>query len=284
VSAARRSLALASLMVVAVLGVMASPDLLVEPPGLTSRVESRGGTTAPAPLASREAQELLDVGTSADPAPAPEAPLPIEVARRVPVELAQQLAGEPRGAALAVRELIDGMSDDELRSTLAELTNLDARDLDRIRDVHDYSLRLAAIAMNGVITELEPDGEEVPELLFSRDVDARGEPLEVEESFDGAPRDRIYASFPTEGYASDRVLVKWFREGQPRSLVQELLGDDPSMLVFGRYRIDPRDPSSFIWLSRERGWERGRYRVELYDPAEPLRKLAMGRFVISDAN
>jgi hypothetical protein len=173
------------------------------------------------------------------------------------------------------------MSDADLRSAISELTNLDARDLDGIRDVRDYSQRLATIAMTGLVTPSEPESAPVPELTFSRTVDASGAPLDAADRFDGYSGERIYAHFSGDDYAGDRVLVKWFRQGAPRSVFEELLGGSPRMLVFGRYRIGPGAASSYVWASRERDWEPGRYRVELYDPSEPLRKLAAGNFVIS---
>jgi hypothetical protein len=36
-----------------------------------------------------------------------------------------------------------------------------------------------------------------------------------------------------------------------------------------------------VWLSRKKDWEPGKYVVEFYDPAEPLAKLAEGRFTVA---
>jgi hypothetical protein len=246
-----------------------------EPASPALPVEAFAGRAAPALPAPVGAPEVR----SSAPAHQPEAPPAI---LEDPEQLARLASTED--PALAVQTLLDDMSDAELRSTLSELTNLDAGDLAGIRNVREYSERLAAIAMKGVITapEPEPEGQSAPvsEVTFSSAVDEYGAPVAVAERFDGTPRDRIYAHFPTERYSGDRVLVKWFREGQPRLLVQEMLGP-PRMLLFGRYRVNRGDSISYVWLARERAWEPGRYRVELYDPSEPLEKLAAGRFEIA---
>ncbi len=258
--------------------------------GLATEAGMRSVPALPAPAPALDAPvpplqasaEPPVVGSSSGPALEREAAPPLETRIRAHVEqLAQQLVEERAEPALVAQTLLDEMSDDELRFALHELTNLDSRDLREIRDVREYSQRLAAIAMSGLVTAPEPESEPVAEVMFSKAVDASGAPVEVADRFDGGAGERIYAHFATDGYEGDRVLVKWFREGGLQSVYDELLGRSPRMLVFRRYAVQRGDAISYVWASRERNWAPGRYRVEFYDPSEPLHKLAAGNFVIS---
>ena len=244
----------------------------------TPHVRSR---PIPAKVALKSSGDRVATAQPASSAPTPSASLPGADLRTA---LAERLVGldlaDPAVAPLAVARILDGMSEAELRSAISELTNLDASDLAEIGDLRDYAWRMADIAISGVFTRPVPETATVPEAVFSNSVDAQGTPGEHADRFKGAPSERIYAVFPTEDFDGDRVLVKWFREGEPSSVLEELLGP-PRTLVFGRYAINPGDAQSYVWVSREQGWDPGTYSVELYDPAEPLRKLAAGRFTIS---
>lgn len=188
---------------------------------------------------------------------------------RPPVEqLAQRLLRSPTDPGHAVSQMIDGMSDAERLTAITSFTNLRSEDLDDVRDVRSYARRLAAIAMDGVLLDRQPPAGTTPAVLFADQVDELGFPTDVGQSFGTGEQSRIYALFPSEDYANDQVLVKWFREG------------DPELLLFARYPIEPGAPLSHVWMQREAGWEEGPYVVEFYDPSEPLERIAAGRYVV----
>jgi len=184
--------------------------------------------------------------------------------------LAQAYLASGGDTSKAVELMIEGMADRELIASIVATTNTSRADLDDIRDLRGYAKRLANIALDGVLTEGSPDPVGVPDVMFTSDIDPDGFPEEVNESFGTRSQRRIYAVFPSEDFVGDQVLVKWFREGES------------DLLLFGRYPIEPGKPLNHVWMERDGGWQSGPYVVEFFDPAEPLERLAMGRFVVSD--
>jgi hypothetical protein len=276
-----RTLAISGVVVVWAVGLSVSRSLL--------SVESPATPANPEPIAevrARATPELPPLPPSA-PLAAPVTPpsdasasvSPV-VKRALETLLPQGPIEDADDLERAIGDIVDKMSDAELRTAIAELTDLAPSDLDQIRDLRDYAQRLAGIAASGVFTK-PVQSAPVPNVLFSQSVDELGAPTEMAGRFEGTPNDRIYALFPTESYTSDKVLVKWYREGNPRPMILELLAGPPRLLTFGRYPIRPGDALSHVWLSRTGRWEVGSYAVEFYDPAEPLVKLAEGRFEIS---
>ena len=194
--------------------------------------------------------------------------------------LAGRSGGGSADPAVLVGEVLDRMNDAQVRSALSQLLGLQTRDLEGIRDLRDYAQRLAVLAGRGVIDAQPSGGPAAESVQFSNGVDAMGAPTETAGRFDGAAKDRIYALFPTEDYASDKVLVKWYRATEPVSIADELQGP-PRLLLFGRYAVHPGEKVSHVWLSQDGSWTPGDYAVEIYDPAEPLVKLAEGRFIVA---
>ena len=276
---AGRWIALGGLVLAGELALSRSGDLLGDEPH----------DVAPSPMQRSKLAAAVD-DLAPLPPPAPQSFATLQRAASLPASssLEMHLPPLPAGGLddpeAAVRDVLAQMSDGEVRAAITQLTRLRPSDLEGIRDVRDYAQRLAGIAMNGVLRSQAPESTPVSSVLFSPSLTELGAPAEMSARFEGGPDDRIYAVFPTEGYTSDQVLVKWFRDGEPEPLSFQLLGGPPRLLVFGRYPVRPGDPLNHVWLSRSERWEPGTYVVEFYDPAEPLAKLASGRFTISNGS
>lgn len=172
--------------------------------------------------------------------------------------------GDPQQA---VDFVIDRMSDGELISVMAGVTNFTQEDLSTLRDPREFARRLSSIAMDGLFRE-QPFVEAAQELVsFSTAVTSEnaavGESLDIE-----AGARRVYAVFPSEGYPLDEVVVKWYRT------------DNPEILLLGRYPIVRGDAQSFVWLERRHGWPAGAYGVEFYTSDDRLEKFASGQYVV----
>ena len=164
---------------------------------------------------------------------------------------------------------IDAMSDRELRSALTSLTNLTEDNLDEVRDLRGFAQRLAAVAMNGVVSRETPEApNRLADVQFSRSVDVDNAAELPQEYFAGD--ERIYAVFPMEEYREDEVFVKWYRS------------DDPEILLFDRYQIQQESGKNYVWLENENGWPEGEYTVEFYSSDETMEKVAAGRYFVVD--
>lgn len=160
---------------------------------------------------------------------------------------------------------ISSLSDRELRSILASTVRLAPEEIADLRDLRAFSTRLAEIAMADILRPEVPNGH-AGRVVFGTRPDAGG----------GAPgpfrpdTDRIYAVFPTEGTASDAVMVKWYRR------------DRPEILLFQRYAVVPGDPRGHVWLSPAEGWEPGQYKVDIYTGDETMTPVASGHYRVGD--
>jgi hypothetical protein len=255
--------------------------LLSGTPAFTEAPVAAGATAGVRPepaVVEPEAERVLGPAGDRDPAPtassrAHAAPPSLDVA---PV-MAAALLAQMRDPSAQVDLAIARMTDAELISSITRFTNIGRDELARVSDVPDYARRLAGVAMSGVLPEARPPapapGSEsaVEPVVFARSVDAERTPDDPAAQFVLGPTDRIYAVFPSDAYTGDRVLAKWFRRG------------DFTLLLFGTFPIHRADSASHVWMERAQGWQPGAYVVELYDPSEPLQKLAAGEFDVTSA-
>ena len=250
---------------------------------LLDRAES-GGRSAAAALDAPESPVTSDGSSSSrQSARPPGTPFDAAGPESGPLAAARFVAQQLRRSGDPLRDvdrLIEEMPDRELLGAITAFTNIRAEDLRDVRDVRDYARRLIDIALDGlpigragtpepaVATDVAE--EAIPRVMFARAVDDAGVPLELRTQFDVGLEDRIYAVFPRDRYDGDQVLVRWVRIGG-------LLGE---MVLFERYPIRVEEALSHVWVERAGGWPSGRYLVEFYDPAEPLERLAAGRYDI----
>lgn len=186
------------------------------------------------------------------------------------VDSLESLVEELRKGELDHREMvwnaIANMSERELQSILASAARLSAEDLEEVSDLPAFAARLAEVAMEDIV---EP-GEAVTgasRVVFTTAPETR-DPLSVARTQFEPNQNRIYAVFPTEGYAQDAVMMKWYRS------------DPPQILLFERYPIQPGNAHGYVWLQPRGDWEPGQYHVDIYAADESVTRLARGRYTI----
>jgi hypothetical protein len=108
------------------------------------------------------------------------------------------------------------------------------------------------------------------DINFSKLVDQDNFSLNTSTEFDADDVVKIYASFDTFAYPETEVLVKWYR------------ADEPELLLFNKYPIDPIKDHNFVWLQKSQGWDSGRYTVEIYSVRveDNIKMIARGDYTI----
>ena len=225
--------------------------------GVASPGEGRRLASAPAPGAPASRSNAPDIARPASVGDLIDDP-------RVRAAAIASVSGDPLETARAVS---DSMSDRELIALVSSTTSLPERELDGLRDVRGFALRLSEIAVDGVLKARSEDGGEVAAVSFADSVDASNRPVFVRSRFTPGT-ERIYAVFDTDDYTLGDVMVKWYRT------------DPPEMLLFGRYPIRRGEGQSHVWFERPHGWAEGDYRVEFYSGDPALVKLASGSYAI----
>jgi len=237
------------------LGRATAPGPDVRSPGWE---EPRGGETALAPGAATSRSEEAET-----PSPLDDPDSLAEI--REMAERAVSWGASPKSV---VRGLIGQMSHEELVSMLTSLTDYSPEELENVEDIHAFAERLAEVAMDGTLLPAEDLGPEVQNVSFTGEVMDDNSPVAPRRHF-GPEQERIYATFPSSELEGARVMAKWTRM------------DDGKVILFRRYRINPGEDWSFVWVGTPRsGWEPGAYRVDFYSADEEMKILASGQHVI----
>ncbi len=163
-----------------------------------------------------------------------------------------------------VRAAVHAMPEDEIRAVLAATTRVDPARLAAIEDVQAYAIRVADIAMEGLLRDgVEPS--DVGDVIFSAAQEGRRADWSTAESFDRGEA-RLYAFFDTTGWKSGDVMVRWRHESTGEVLLLE------------EHRVRAGTSRGFVWTRPSRGWRPGSYRVDVYRSDESLGHLASGRY------
>jgi hypothetical protein len=166
-----------------------------------------------------------------------------------------------------VRSAVQSMPEDEIEDILAATTKLDAAHLEGIEDIQGYAVRLADIAMEGVLAEeSEPAGS--AEVVFSTRQEGRRADWQTAETFD-VEDDRVYAFFDTTGWPNGDVMVRWRHV------------DTGEVLLLEQHRVRANSARGFVWARPSRGWQPGVYQVDVYAGDEGLGHLASGRYAVN---
>ncbi|MDH3520945.1 MAG: hypothetical protein OEM49_10865 [Myxococcales bacterium] len=186
------------------------------------------------------------------------------------VDSLEALLAELRAQGLDGRQVVQGaianLSDRELQSILASTAQLSATELEGVGDLRAFAARLAEIAMEDLVEPGAPPRAADRVSFTLRPETVNPEPL-ARERFE-AQTNRIYAVFPTDRYAQDAVMIKWYRR------------DRPQILLFERYPIRPGDAYGYVWLYPKGGWEPGEYQVNVYAADESVTSLATGSYTV----
>ena len=127
-------------------------------------------------------------------------------------------------------------------------------------DPQGFVRRLSQVAMNGIITPLEPEPPSAGRVRFEHRADDQRD-VRV---FDAGNK-TIFALFDSSAYADTRVLVKWYH------------ADSGRIVLFKQFEISAGD-SNYIWIDNNNGFEAGNYRVEIYRVNETLSMLSSGEY------
>jgi hypothetical protein len=165
-----------------------------------------------------------------------------------------------------------GLGGDPLVSLLYDFTRITPADIPRTLSIQEFAAHVAGIATEEIWTVTErissPEDPTVTDIRFG----TSPSPSESTES----PRTRfstydtrIFAVFDTSTYAYPSVLLKWYRI------------DQPELLIFQKYEIDPHAASNYVWYKKQEGWPNGQYRVEVYSLGEDFRMMSSGQYEVS---
>ena len=165
-----------------------------------------------------------------------------------------------------VARIISTMSDREIQSIVASAAHLSPEELDEVRDMRAFAMRLAEVAMEGIVEPGE-EANEARRVVFTTRPETVDPESVARDRFE-SNENRIYAVFPTDHYGQDAVMMKWYRR------------DRPQILLFERYPIQRGEAYGYVWLNRTEGWEPGEYQVDLYAADETMTRLARGRYTV----
>ncbi len=166
--------------------------------------------------------------------------------------------------------VIDNASDDQLEAVIMAATRLRDDDLDAVHDLPAFANRLAEIALRDIVdgaADADEDGQgagQAGDVIFSTS-NIEGEGSATVFSSDLG---RLYAVFSTESRHGRQVMVKWFR------------ADQPKILLFRRYDVNPGVGRNWVWLDREGGWRPGVYQVDVFSGDEAMQAVASGRYTV----
>ncbi len=167
-----------------------------------------------------------------------------------------------------VRAAVHSMPEHEIKDVLAATTKLDADHLDGIEDIQGYAMRLADIAMEGVLAEETEAAPGVVDVEFSARQDGRRSNWATADTFD-AGEDRLYAFFDTTDWPSGEVMVRWRHV------------ESGDVLLLEQHRVRSGVPRGFVWYSPSGSWDAGVYQVDVYSDDEGLGHLASGRYAVN---
>ncbi len=167
------------------------------------------------------------------------------------------------------RRVINEMSDAELITTITSVTKIDAEDLAEYSDLRDYANRLTHVALSGIITPdiAEEFGHDTLDVEFGTGASSSYGADDPRFEFDEMAR-KIYAVIPNHEDAGKNVMVHWYRI------------DEPENLLFDKYRVNPNDDYSYVWLKSPGRWGIGEYRVEFFSADEYLTPMASGTYSV----
>jgi hypothetical protein len=203
---------------------------------------------------------------------APEVATSQPAATREPrIEAIPFSADLPPAAAAAVDldselwPLISDLPERDLRDWLTCHTALEEGDLEGLRDLHRYVMRLAHVALED--TSPRPEATEtLAPVRFARYVDRSSRPVDPRHEFDPFAH-RIYAVFATPDPHGRHVTVRWGRVGEIEPL------------LLRRYPVDAGAAKSHVWLRRER-FEPGTYVVRIYSDDDAVSAVAEGTYTV----
>jgi hypothetical protein len=180
--------------------------------------------------------------------------------------LLEELSEQGVTPSQAARGLIQGMSEEDLRTALDLLTPLSDEALAEVDDVRAFALRLCEIAIEGTFEEGGGgDGWAEGAVLFTAERDVH-DPEPISATIFTADTEWIYAAVQVDEDTIDDVLMKWSRT------------DKPEILRLNRRRLESSSPYSAFGLRKDGGFPPGEYRVTFYTADEAMSPLATGRY------
>ncbi len=166
-----------------------------------------------------------------------------------------------------IRNKFENLSDYEVVEFLQNYININDNDIPQGTSAVDFAARLGEIFTNGVESVSATDGERPGLIEF--DIATNTEFQAAIPTGEFKPEDKkIYASFNTESYQENKVMVKWYRV------------DNPKVYVFDKYEINADKSNNFIWLEKPSGWNEGIYGVEIYSMEGNLDLMSYGEYAV----
>ncbi len=166
-----------------------------------------------------------------------------------------------------VRAAVHAMPESEIKGILAATAKIAPARLDEIDDIEGYAVRLADIAMEGVLAaDVDPTG--VGEVVFGARQEGRRTDWATADTF-ARDEDRLYAFFDTSDWPGGEVMVRWRHV------------DSGEVLLLEQHRVRAGSERGFVWTRPSRGWRPGTYRVDVYRGDESLGHLASGRYAVN---
>jgi hypothetical protein len=166
-----------------------------------------------------------------------------------------------------------GLRSDALASLLYDFIGITPEDIPPTLSIREFAAQVAAIVTKDIWTLKEggslPEDSTVTDIRFGTSP-RPPEPAESPRTRFSIYDTRIFAVFDTSAYALPSVLLRWCRV------------DQPELIIFQKYEIDPHAASNYVWYNNKEGWPSGQYRVEVYSLGESFRIMSSGQYEVSE--
>ena len=171
---------------------------------------------------------------------------------------------ERRNLPHLFKQTLNEIPMDVIVPRLEKYANIDALTLSTMSDQRQFVSRLAEVAMQGIITEEDADQETLlGPIMFSR---SPGVDAATMSEFSTTTK-TIFAKFSTVAFNDATVFAKWYRV------------EDGQVLLFRQLPINQQD-SNFIWVKNDKGFERGLYKVDVFQMNEQMELLSSGLYEV----
>lgn len=166
-----------------------------------------------------------------------------------------------------IHNKFDNLADYEVVDFLKNYIHISDADIPKGVSAVDFAGRLGEIFTNGVDKPINNTGINIEPVEFDVATNSDFQAATPTQEFKTSDN-KIYASFNTENYQEDKVMVKWYRV------------DDPKVYIFDKYDISNDKNNNFVWLEKPSGWNEGLYGVEIYSMEDNLSLMAYGEYSV----
>ena len=165
-----------------------------------------------------------------------------------------------------LRPTLKNMDDEQLSQLATQLDILDKNELKMFHNKSHALNRIVDIATSNTSNILPQNMGNVGSLLMS-DSPPSDQQVASQNTFSSSTK-TIFAVFPTETYSYDSVLVKWY------------MVDTGNILLLKTMPITRERLINHVYIQNTKGWNLGKYRVEIYSMNDDITLLTYGDYTV----